>query len=173
MHTRSTAAVAAPALSSRSSRTPLLALLALLFVGAMSSASQAGEAVNTDKTGVAINGYDPVAYFTDGKPVKGDFQNASTVDGATYWFASADHKKLFEANPQKYLPQFGGYCAFGVSIGKKFNADPSVWKIIDGKLYLNLNAAIGEKFAVDTAAKLKAADAAWPAIKDVPAGQIK
>ncbi|MEM8873221.1 MAG: YHS domain-containing (seleno)protein [Planctomycetota bacterium] len=109
-------------------------------------AAESTEAVNTDKTGVAINGYDPVAYSEMGEPKKGNFQIASTHDGATYWFVSEKHKALFDADPEKYLPQYGGYCAYGVAIGRKFNADPHTWAIIDGKLYLNLNDQIAEVF---------------------------
>lgn len=147
------------------------AMLALV-VGAMSSVAQAGEDVNADKTGVAIGGYDPVAYFTDGKPVKGSFQIASTHGGATYWFASKEHKALFDASPEKYTPQFGGYCAFGVSIAKKLNGDPMVWKIVDGKLYLNVNSAIAEKFNENVSGVIAGADAKWPAIKDKPAAEV-
>ena len=128
--------------------------------------------MNTDKTGVAIGGYDPVAYFHDGEAVKGDFTIASTVGDATYWFDAEDHKALFDADPHRYLPQYGGYCAFGAALGKKFNADPHVFSIVDGKLYLNLNDSISEKFADDSETFIRDADTNWADIAAVPAQEL-
>jgi len=82
-----------------------------------------------------ISGYDPVAYFTEGKPVKGNGYNVVDFRGVTYAFASEENKEMFEANPEKYVPAYGGWCAYGVAVGKKFVADPEVWKIVKGKLY--------------------------------------
>jgi YHS domain-containing protein len=92
---------------------------------------------------VAVSGYDPVAYFTDGKPVKGNAKFATNYKGAEFRFASANHLAAFKANPAKYAPQYGGYCAWAVSQGYTASADPSVWKIVGGKLYLNYNQEIG------------------------------
>ncbi len=93
-----------------------------------------------------IGGHDPVAYFTDSRAVRVSGYHVAVFDGVTYAFASAEHQKMFEANPQKYLPPYGGYCAYGLSVGKKFVADPEVWKIVDGKLYLNLDKGIQQKW---------------------------
>ena len=113
-----------------------------------------------------ISGYDPVAYFTDGKPVRGSGYHVTVHDGVTYAFANADHKKLFVADPNKYLPAFGGYCAYGVAVGKKFVSDPEAWKIVDGTLYLNLDKGIQEKWQKDIPGYIKNARKNWGEIKD-------
>ena len=91
------------------------------------------------KGGVAIHGYDPVAYFTMGKPTKGVAQYALKWQGATWHFASAKHRDLFKANPEKYAPQFGGYCAYGLALGGVVPTKPDVWAVHNGKLYLNVH----------------------------------
>ena len=113
-----------------------------------------------------INGYDPVAYFTEGKPVKGYGWNVTEHDGVTYMFANKKNKKLFEADPEMYLPQYGGYCAYGVAVGKKFEIDPEVWKIENGKLYLNLDEGIQKKWNKDIPGYIQKADANWSEIKE-------
>ena len=113
-----------------------------------------------------LSGYDPVAYFTDGKPVRGSGYHVAAHEGITYAFANADHKKLFIANPKQYLPAFGSYCAYGVAVGKKFVADPEVWKVVEGTLYLNLDKGIQEKWQKDIPGHIKKADANWSEIKD-------
>jgi YHS domain-containing protein len=91
----------------------------------------------TDKG--AINGYDPVAYFEENKPVKGNEKISLKWKEAEWYFASQKNLELFKANPEKYAPQYGGYCAFGMSRGYKANTLPEAWTIADGKLYLNYN----------------------------------
>lgn len=129
-------------------------------------------AVDTDRRGVAIDGYDPVAYFTLGRPVKGSKDYTATHQGATYRFSSAEHRDAFTADPQAYLPAFGGYCAYGVALGKKFSIDPEAWKIVDGKLYLNKNKSIQKEWLKDVPGHISKADAQWPQIKEVPAGEL-
>ena len=87
-------------------------------------------------------------------------------DGVTYAFTTEEHKKMFEANPQKYLPAYGGYCAYGVAVGKKFVVDPEAWKIVDGTLYLNLDKDIQRKWAKDIPGYIKKAEANWATMKD-------
>ena len=113
-----------------------------------------------------LSGYDPVAYFTEGKPMRGSGYHVAVQDGVTYAFASAEHKKLFIANPQQYLPAYGGYCAYGVAAGKKFVADPEVWKVLDGKLYLNLDKNIQGKWEKDIPGYIKKGDTNWMTMKD-------
>lgn len=113
-----------------------------------------------------ISGYDPVAYFTEGKPVKGSGYHVAEYKGVTYAFASKDHKTTFEANPEKYVPAYGGYCAYGVAVGKKFVSDPEAWKIVQGKLYLNLDKDIQSKWAKDIPGYIKKSEANWKEIKD-------
>ncbi len=113
-----------------------------------------------------LSGYDPVAYFTEGKPMRGSGYHVAVQDGVTYAFATAEHKKLFLANPQQFLPAYGGYCAYGVAVGKKFVADPEVWKVLDGKLYLNLDKNIQAKWDKDIPGYIKKANSNWSDIKD-------
>jgi YHS domain-containing protein len=140
-----------------------LLLLAALVMGAAASPARAADYTH-GVTG--IGGYDPVAYFTDGKAVRGSGFHVSTHEGVTYLFASEEHRKQFESAPAKYLPAYGGYCAYGVAIGKKFYTDPEAWKVVDGKLYLNLDAEIQKKWQEDIPGFIKKADTNWPDLED-------
>lgn len=113
---------------------------------------------------VAINGYDPVAYFTMEKPVEGRAAHTSDWNGATFQFASADHKAMFDADPAKYAPQYGGYCAWAVSKGYTASTSPNAWSVHKGKLYLNFNKAVRARWAISKDANVKAADANWPKV---------
>ncbi|MEM7479986.1 MAG: YHS domain-containing (seleno)protein [Acidobacteriota bacterium] len=111
---------------------------------------------------VAIRGYDPVAYFAAGEPVKGSDDFAHQWMGAEWRFASAENRDLFAADPEKYAPQYGGYCAYAVSRGKTASIDPEAWRIVDDKLYLNYNAKIQAQWEEDQAANIEKADEHWP-----------
>ena len=113
---------------------------------------------------LAVNGHDPVAYFTDGRPVEGSARFESSFKGATWRFASAANKAAFDAQPDRYAPQYGGYCAWAVSQGYTAKGDPAHWKIVDGKLYLNYNAEVQVKWATDIPGNIKAANGHWPKI---------
>lgn len=113
---------------------------------------------------IALDGYDPVAFFADSKPVHGSPSITAEHGGAVYLFASETHRKSFVAAPEKYLPQYGGFCAYGVSLGALFPVDISTWQIRDGKLYLNLNPEILAAFNKDFSANVRKADAAWPTV---------
>ena len=119
---------------------------------------------NLDRSGLAIQGYDPVAFFTDHKPVKGRPAITSTHNGATYWFASGEHKKLFDQAPAKYEPAFGGYCAYGVSRNKLVEVDVNAFQIVDGKLLLQYSKGIRDDFNEDTKGNLARADKNWPGL---------
>lgn len=121
-------------------------------------------AINLEQ-GVILHGYDPVAYFTAGKPTKGDARYAVSDGGATYHFASAANMKAFQANPAAYAPQYGGFCAMGAALGKKLDVDPSQFKIVGNKLYLNVNADVFQKWSQDVPGNIAKADQNWPAIK--------
>jgi YHS domain-containing protein len=121
--------------------------------------------VDTDESGVAMQGYDPVAYFADGEPKKGKPEFKLERDGATYYFASAEHLQKFKANPVSYLPQYGGFCAMGTSLGKKFEGDPKLWHIVDQKLYLNVNPDVDAHWAKDISGNVVRANDNWPEIK--------
>jgi len=137
-----------------------IAALALLSTTAL-----AGDLVNVSGASkAAVDGFDAVAFFTDSKPVNGSPFISAEYEGATYFFATEDHKKLFTANPEKYAPQFCGYCAFGVGLDKLFPVDISTWQVRDGKLYLNLNPDILKKFNEDFAGNLAKADKNWPGL---------
>ena len=123
-------------------------------------------AVDVTHSTPGISGYDPVAYFTDGKPMKGSGYHVAAYQGVTYVFASKEHKNMFEAKPEKYVPAYGGYCAYGVAVGKKFVSDPEAWKIVQGKLYLNLDRDIQSKWAKDIPGYLKKSEVNWKNIKD-------
>lgn len=109
-------------------------------------------------TDTAIRGYDPVAYFTEGKPIAGTQEHTVQWSGATWQFASDEHKQLFEADPEKYAPQYGGYCAYGVAGGYLVKIEPENFSIIDGKLYLNYNDGVQEKWEADIPEFIKEAD---------------
>jgi YHS domain-containing protein len=113
-----------------------------------------------------ISGYDPVAYFTEGKPMRGSGYHVANHEGVTYAFATKENKEMFEATPDKFVPAYGGYCAYGAAVGKKFVADPEVWKVVDGTLYLNLDKGIQGKWNKDIPGYIKKADANWKEIKD-------
>lgn len=120
--------------------------------------------VNVNDQGVALQGYDPVAFFSDGRPAKGDPSITTRHAGATYWFATPENKATFEAAPERYTPAFGGYCAYGASNGYTAKVEIDTWQIVDGRLLLNYNKSIRKKFDADRAAYLRKADANWPGI---------
>lgn len=122
--------------------------------------------VRADTNVVGAGGYDLTSYFTQEKPQRGNGHHVAVVGGVSYLFASDDNKKLFEATPAKFLPQYGGYCAFGASIGKKFVADPDVYDIVDGKLYSNLDSKIRAIWSQDIPGRIKTADGNWKSIAD-------
>jgi YHS domain-containing protein len=114
------------------------------------------------KTGVAINGYDPVAYFTQNMPVEGSEQFNYSWKGAKWLFSSEENKNLFAAEPQKYAPQYGGYCAYAVSRGSIAPTDPQAFSIVDDKLYLNFSLSVRKRWSKDIAGNIAKADKNWP-----------
>lgn len=142
--------------------TKIATLLTLLTLAALAMPAVAQTLVNTDRSGLALKGHDPVAYFTDNAAVEGSAEFASTYGGATYRFASADHKKMFDADPSKYAPQFGGYCAYAVSRGDTASIDPEAFQIVDGRLLLQYSKSVRSTFNQDTTGNLAKADANWP-----------
>ena len=138
-----------------------LVAIVLLTVTAM-----AKDVVNVaGASNVAVSGFDTVAFFTDAKPMNGSPFITAEHKGAVYLFANEEHKALFVANPAKYLPQFGGHCAYGVALNHLLPVQiPPTWQIRDGKLYFNLNAEIRVKFDADFEANLAKAKANWPGL---------
>ena len=117
-------------------------------------------------TPLALRGYDPVSYFTAQDPLSGNAKFAVVHNGATYYFANAANRDAFLVEPERYLPSFGGFCAFGVSVGKKFDGDPAIFKIENGRLHLNLNEEIHQMFVADVTAAVTKADQTWPGIAE-------
>jgi len=142
-----------------------LAILTItLLAGFFMTGQLFGQALNLDKNGVAIQGHDPVAFFTEKKPVKGKPSITTKSGGATYQFSSEANKKAFDAEPAKYIPQFGGFCAYGVSKGDKVKIEVDAFQIVDGRLLLQYDKKVRETFNKDQKALLKKADANWPTV---------
>jgi YHS domain-containing protein len=140
------------------------ALALLVSIGAATAQDQKKRYVNLDRSGLAIKGYDPVAYFTDGKAVKGEAGIAAQYLGATYYFASARNKTAFEKEPAKYEPQFGGFCGYAVSQGHTASVDPEAFLIQDGRLILQYSKKVLASWNENPNERLKSADANWPGI---------
>ena len=121
---------------------------------------------------LAAHGVDLVALVNDGNPVEGFATHSATYDGASYYFTTAANLEAFEANPAAYLPQHGGFCSFGGSVGKKFDGDPDQYLVADGKLYLFLNAETRAAFLKDVPATAKTADEQWANIKSIAVGEL-
>ena len=127
--------------------------------------------VHTDKRGVAIQGYDPVTYFTDGQPQKGDVNIEATYNGALYHFISQANRETFEKNPSQYAPAYGGYCGYAASIGKVRPADPLLWSIVDGQLIVQHTKGAVELWDKDVRGNKAKADKLWPKLVEVKAGK--
>ncbi len=153
------------------STTKKLTLMAAVL-GASFSAMAADIDMSVDQNDLAIQGYDPVAYFTEQGAAKGKPEFTATHKNAIYHFTSSTNRDQFRANPEAYAPQYGGYCAFGVAMGKKFATDPQAWKIEDGKLYLNLDKSVQQRWLENTKGFIMDADGNWPDIKTVAADKL-
>lgn len=114
--------------------------------------------------GAAINGYDPVAYFTDGAPVQGRSEISVMWKGVVWLFANHEHREAFEANPRAYAPQFGGYCAYAISLGYRDATEPDAWAIVDGRLYLIRSVRVLTLWEQDADRNIARAAANWPAV---------
>jgi len=121
--------------------------------------------INLDEQGLALRGYDPVAYFTDGKAVEGKKEFNSSWNNVGWHFVNEENRDKFEQDPEKYAPANGGYCTFGVVLGKKFDGDPQVWSMLKDRLYVFLNEEVKEKFLQDTTGNLEKIGKNWPKIK--------
>ncbi len=134
-----------------------------LWTGDAFAVSQTNGEYNTLFAGIGAKGYDPVAYHTVGKATPGSDKITHDWKGVTWRFASEENKKLFAANPEKYAPQYGGFCSWGVANGRLFDVDPvNGWKIVDGKLYMNFNADILKAWEKDIPGFIQKAQASWP-----------
>ncbi len=138
----------------------------ILIVGVLLAFSSA-EAVTpiNNSPGATLKGYDAVAYFTEGKPVKGNKRYEYDWMGAKWHFSSAENRDLFAKNPGQYAPKYGGYCAYAVSQGVTADIDPMAWKIVDGNLYLNLSQAVARIWSKDIPGYIAKADKNWPKLR--------
>ncbi|MTI44232.1 YHS domain-containing protein [Roseibium hamelinense] len=144
-----------------------------LTVAVFSAPAFADEITTFVKDGAAIGGTDPVAYFTEGKPVAGSNDYTFEYDDVTWKFSSAENRDKFAADPAKYAPQYGGYCAFGLSKGFKVPVVPEAWKIVDGKLYLNNSLAVQKRFESNQSELINHADLNWDVVKETKPEDIK
>ena len=151
----------------------LLASLAAASTLLLSSFSFAAEETLQDANGVTLSGNDPVSYFTAEKPTKGYSGISAVHDGAIYHFSSEANRETFKANPTKYTPQYGGFCAYGAAIGAKFPIDPSVYAIVDNKLYLNNSASVSKLWTAKQAKAISLADTKWTKIREVAASDLE
>lgn len=135
-----------------------------LAIAAATAQSRGGPRVFAED-GLAIRGYDPVAYFTEGRPVQGRPEFHMTWHGATWRFASAAHRDAFHAHPERYAPAYGGFCAWAVSEGYTASIDPEAWRIVDGRLFLNYDRGIQRRWEADMAARIRRGDTNWPGIE--------
>lgn len=143
----------------------LVSSAAASFSAAMSRPVLAGQHAYVFNTGgTAINGYDPVAYFTEGKPVKGSMLHALKWEGAIWVFASKQNEETFMMNPRAFAPQYGGYCAYAMSKGAIATTEPDAWTIHEGKLYLNFNTTVRGIWAEDISGNVALANGYWPSI---------
>src|SRR5215472_9939234 len=138
----------------------------VFLVGTLLLHGQTKPAVSVDAKGVAVRGYDPVAYSTEGKAVKGDPQFSTSYGGASYQFKSAENKAAFEKEPTKYAPQYGGYCAMAMTMGKLEDADPNFFLVHNGKLLLQRNEKAHMMFMKDPSANHQKADQQWAKLQE-------
>ena len=149
--------------------TSLIAIVAIvtayfLFFKEPTFKAKGGYLNNINDKGVIIEGYDPVAYFTLNKPVRGDAKFSAEYQGSTYWFASVQDRELFQTNPQKYAPQYGAFCGYAVSIGKLRPVDPTIYQIENGRLILQHTKEAYDLFNKDLKTSIEKADQNWPGI---------
>ena len=131
----------------------LLMFSSIVFAAPAVNTLEAG-LFGTRPSGIAIRGYDTVAYFTEGKALKGDSGIQTNWNGATWFFSSSAHREMFLSDPERFAPQFGGYCAYGVAMGGLYKVEGDQWSIIDGKLYLSYDEEWRRKWIHDATAKL-------------------
>ena len=136
--------------------------LFILGLAAICSGASAGDFFEHD--GLALRGYDPVAYFTEQRAVKGAPEFTLQHRGSTFRFASRANLEAFQREPERFAPQYGGYCAYGTARGYKAAIDPDAFRIVDGKLYLNYNTSVQREWSKDVPGYIEQADRNWPAV---------
>jgi YHS domain-containing protein len=144
-----------------------IAVLCAFLVATTFAAAKEKNLVNADTNGLALHGYDPVAYFTDNAPVIGDPKYKATYKGSMFYFSSDAHKKLFKKDPARYAPQFGGYCAMAVSLGQLEDADPKMFTIHHDKLLVQRNEKAHQMFSSNPDVHHQKADQQWPRLVEI------
>jgi len=147
----------------RVSRRLFLMIAMAAAVGGLFAPSARAQAESPGRR--ALSGYDPVSYFTAGHPERGSAEFSFPFDDTTYWFVSDEHRRMFAADPERYAPQFNGYCALSVSRGLKFEADPEAWTISNGKLFVFGSKDAVPQFEANSREIADKAYSAWPALK--------
>lgn len=150
----------------------IISQFVVLLVMGIGSLSYAGPDTETDKNGVILAGYDTVAYFTEGKPVKGSADITAVYNGAIYRFSSKGNRDKFNADPAHYAPQYGGFCAYGMTFGKKFEVDGKAFKIVDGKLFVNKDQSVYKAWNKDVPKHIREANGQWPSVESIPANKL-
>lgn len=142
---------------------------ALLLLG--SHAARAADEVNAAMQ-LALHGYDPVSYF-EGEPLPGSSMLSTLYQGIRYQFATLENKQRFMEKPERYVPMYGGYCAYGVRMGKKLDIDPDAYEVVDDRLYVLLNRSTHQLWKKDRERNIHIADIIWPRIKEMPVGALQ
>ena len=141
-----------------------LGLVVVLLFSVGSNVFASGVVNQAESSGLAIHGYDPVAYFEQGKAIPGDKSIIYEHEGVSWSFSSEKNRDLFAANADQFVPQYGGYCSFAASRGYVADADPTAWQIVNGKLYLNYNNRVHRKWANNISENIIAGDKNWPGL---------
>lgn len=145
----------------------LAAALALgLLALAPSDRVMAAAELNVGPDSLALKGYDPVAYFLADRPVPGNSRYELRHEGAVYRFATAGNLALFRSDPERFTPEYGGYCSYGVRLGRKFDVDPHAWRIVEGRLFLQLDQGTQVIWLKDLNRNISIADSVWPQIRE-------
>lgn len=138
----------------------------LALLGAGLATPLMSETLYLDGLGVAIKGYDPVAFFRDEAAVKGKFEHELITEEGNWWFSSAENMSLFQSDPQRYMPQYGGFCAQGIASGFKRTSNPTVWVLVKDKLYLHYTIEEQNRWADDVRGNINLADKNWERLRD-------
>jgi YHS domain-containing protein len=141
-------------------------ILAILIALTVVTRAASGQAINIDRAGVAIRGYDPISYFSDSAATKGLAKFAANYEGATYWFATGAHRDMFLTDPAHYVPVYGGFCACGVAQGHKVSIDPEAFRVVDGGFYLNYSKSVQRRWLEDVPGNIMKADKNWTTLRD-------
>lgn len=150
----------------RSMKRMILAVACAVAVSSMATAEPTNVSFNVDADGVAIKGYDPVAYFTLNRAERGLPQIWSEYEGVRFHFADPDHKALFDAEPERYVPAYGGWCAWAASRNSLADIDPAAFTIHDGRLFLNYSFLLNTRFRVGLERNIELADGYWPTLAE-------